>query len=352
MKLLILSIVVFTTVSLSSSSTTTTTETTETSRLPNFVLILTDDLDQTLGSSEVLTKTKRHIADYGAHLPNWFVHTPVCCPSRAELLTGRMFHNLKHAKPSPGSGCMHVDVTSDLDCPFYEKYYFAQHFADMNYTVGVFGKHLNIDNPVGTPPGVGRWMVNGGGNYLNPSFSWASSGVEPTQVHFNNCTDATGRRKQPCYSTSVIGNASIAWIKDHLQSNVSQMPFFAYVSVKAPHLQDGPGFPMAIPAPWYANSSVEDKARHRAPRTPNYNASCPDHHWLVRQQQPLTDLEATKIDELYVSRLRTLLSVDDLVEEMVLTLDELGVLENTYILFTSDNGYRFGQFRMPQVRLE
>ena len=304
-------------------------------RRPNFVLVLTDDLDQTLGGAASLVKTKRLIVKQGVDVTNWFVHTPVCCPSRSQLLTGRMFHNLKVANPT-NRGCMHVDVSNSSK--FYAQYYFARYFANQNYTVGVFGKHLNNDNPFSRPPvGVDRWLVNGGGNYHNPSFSWASSGVgEPQTVTFDNCTDPDKQQQpQPCYSTSVIGNASLTWIQDHLHnSKNAAKPFFAYISVKAPHIQDGPGFPVAIPAPWYTTTEV---ANHQAPRTPNYNASCPNHHWLVRQQSPLTEMQAKHVDQLYQSRLRTLLSVDDLVEDLISTLETAGVLHNTYIVFTSDN---------------
>ncbi|CAJ1934958.1 unnamed protein product [Cylindrotheca closterium] len=340
-------------------------------KLPNFVVVLTDDLDLTLGGADASTlkKTRNLIADQGITLTNWFAQTPVCCPSRAELLTGRMLHNIR--KPSMDAiGCMSVDVQEDLNIPFYQEYYFARHFSeDLNYTVGIFGKHLNTKNPKGCPRGVDRWLINGGGDYLNPSFYWASKGVEPTTVHFDNCTDTTG---MPCYSTSVIGNATIDWIREHYhktrrrrggddnddndctqqqqqqhEQQQQEQPFFALVSVKAPHLQDGDGFPKAIPAPWYENCTIPETI---APRTPNYNHSCPDHHWLVRNQPPLTQLQGKEVDELYQSRLKTLLSVDDLVEGLVQTLQDLDLLENTYLLFTSDNGFRLGQFRMPEAK--
>jgi N-acetylglucosamine-6-sulfatase len=312
---------------------------------PNIVLLLTDDLDWTLGGANASTlhATRRLIGEQGLALSHWFVQTPVCCPSRAELLTGKFFHNLR-TKTASADGCMHVNVQDTPNSTFYQRDYFANYFAALNYTVGVFGKHLNTHNPTNfLPDGVDEMLINGGGDYLNPSFTRANQETQATQVHFNNCTD------MPCYSTSVIGNASLAWIQRHLQSETDDLrrPFFALISVKAPHLQDGPGFPVATPAPWYENMIIPE---HQAPRTPNYNHACPDHHWLVRSQPPLTKEEACRVDQLYVSRLKTLLSVDDLVQELVETT--LGknqkVLDNTYIVFTSDNGYRLGQFQMPQ----
>ena len=94
-----------------------------------------------------------------------------------------------------------MHVASD-DPAFYSDWHFAGHFAAAGYAVGLFGKHLNNDNPVDAPPGVDRWLVNGGGDYLDPSFSWAPApGVAGSTASFDNCTG-------PCYSTSVIGNAT------------------------------------------------------------------------------------------------------------------------------------------------
>ena len=62
---------------------------------------------------------------------------------------------------------------------------------------------------------------------------------------------------------------------------------------------------------------------------------------------PITVTEAEEADQLYVSRVKTLISVDDLVQDLVQALDDQGVLSETYLIFTSDNGYHMGSFRMP-----
>ena len=95
--------------------------TSQTQRRPNFVFILADDLDLTLGGASSLPKTSRLIASKGADLTNWFVHTPVCCSSRAEILTGKYFHNLKVSTPGKAynEGCKLINVDSDPTCDFY-----------------------------------------------------------------------------------------------------------------------------------------------------------------------------------------------------------------------------------------
>jgi N-acetylglucosamine-6-sulfatase len=319
---------------------------------PNFVIVLTDDLDWTLGgaNASTLRRTRKLIAEQGKTFSNWFVQTPVCCPSRAELLTGQLFHNLKLTE-NTSPGCMHVNVSNDAAHPFYSRNYFAPYFSHnktLQYNVGVFGKHLNSYNPSDFMlPGVDEMLINGGGMYLDPTFTFGRGNDESVQsIHFNTCTNFTG---MPCYSTSVIGNVSLGWIERHVKGPKKQQPFMTLISVKAPHILDGDGFPLSTPAPWYENTSISETT---APRTPNYNYSgYPDHHWLVRSQGPLTQEEGERIDALYVSRLKTLISVDDLVEELIHKLEQWNVLNNTYIFFTSDNGYRLGQFRMPMCKL-
>ena len=295
---------------------------------PNIVLVLADDLDHTLDSARhALPQTQQLIGKQGATASNWFIHTPICCPSRAELLAGRYFHNLRVEKHDDPGGCTHANLSK-----IYDGGYFAPAFSQLGYTVGVFGKHLNHGNPKAAPQGVDRWLVNGGGHYLDPSFDF-----DGTHVTFNNCTG-------PCYSTAVIGNATLDWIRSVHHSTTR--PFFAYVAVKAPHIQDGPGWPVAIPAPWHDTDRRFPGVL--APRTANWNVSCPAHHWLIRSQPPMTTEQEYRSDALYRSRLGALLAVDDLVAELIHTLDQLALLESTYVVFTSDHGFRFGQFSMPQ----
>jgi N-acetylglucosamine-6-sulfatase len=309
---------------------------------PNIALVLADDLDLILGGTTPLTRTRRILAEQGGSGENWFVTTPVCCPSRAQLLTGRYFHNLKNQVASEKSGCMHINVTNHPKDPFYSELYFASHLQSAGYTIGVFGKHLNTANMVCPPPGVDSWFINGGGDYFSPTFTVANAGDATARAEtWNNCTYGEAGA---CYSTSVIGNVSVAWTRRVLAEGTA--PLFAYIAVKAPHIQDGPGWPTALAAPWHASSF----ASVSAPRTPNWNRSCTGHHWLVRTQPPLTAEQAMRSDALYRSRWQAALSIDDLVAELAHTLDGHTAAggRESYILFTSDHGYRFGQFRMPQ----
>jgi hypothetical protein len=136
---------------------------------PNIILVLTDDEDTVLGgdSEQAMPTGLPSLSARGATAENWFVHTPVCACSRAEILTGKYFHNLADT-PTPGdewdrrgntrgpcfpdrpagAGCgppssapgsnMHLNFSLLSPGPT-----FAQHLSSAGYTVGVFGKYLN-----------------------------------------------------------------------------------------------------------------------------------------------------------------------------------------------------------------
>ena len=133
--------------------------------------------------------------------------------------------------------------------------------------------------------------------------------------------------------TSVIGNQSLMFIESSLQAD---RPFFAYIGVHAPHLPSSP-------APWY-----KDEFPHLiAPRTPNFNFGGCTHHFLVRSQPPLSNDTQVAIDDLYRDRQRSLLSVDDIMAEVIKLLERYDQLATTYVIWTSDHGYQLGQFRLP-----
>lgn len=111
-------------------------------------------------------------------------------------------------------------------------------------------------------------------------------------------------------------------------------------------------------APPSAHSPFTPAKRHdtsifaniSALRTPNFNIESQllDKHWLVRMPPaPLTDEIIETIDKYYRLRWQTLLAVDEMIETIITQLKQLHFYENTYIVFTSDNGFHMGQFSMP-----
>ena len=75
---------------------------------PNIFFLLTDDQDLMLGGNTPMAYTRNSMASGGAQLNNFFVNTPVCCPSRTTLLSGMYPHNWH----TTTGGCMHMNVTT------------------------------------------------------------------------------------------------------------------------------------------------------------------------------------------------------------------------------------------------
>eukprot|EP00939_MAST-03C_sp_MAST-3C-sp1_P001972 g1972.t1 len=318
--------------------------------LPNIVLILNDDQDLTLGGWTPMTKT-RHILK-GQTAKNWFIHTPVCCPSRGELLTGRYFHNIRNKNSS--GGCMHVN-TSKVNTDT-----FGTRLGDLGYVLGYFGKHMNQaphEPPSGWDCENCYWFANGGGSdtepggFLNATFSDFDGNVPvgPDEGYHHKAGTYTANTngEYAGYTTSIIANKSIAWVEriSRLRDSVTgtHPPFMLTVASKGPHIP-------STPAPWYQH----EFASERAPRNEAYNASSEvlaDHHELIANQEPITSEQADIIDELFRDRWRTLLSIDDAIDGIHTALKDLGILNSTYFLVTSDHGYNLGQHRLPSCKL-
>lgn len=298
---------------------------------PNIVLLLTDDQDLQFNSIEAMPFTSSFIGSEGAVFDNFFAHTPVCCPSRAQLLSGRYMHNLKAANASVHT-CMRADVAGR---PRFHQEAFAAGLQQAGYATLMAGKFLNgkaVSNcptpgsstVVPPPAGWDRFFVMCPDTcYVNCLF-----GDDGTAKWFNDSSYPEGSN----YAPSLIGNVTVDFIRREL-SSASPRPFFAYIAPHSPHSP-------ATPAPWYANV-FSDK---QAPRTASYNVSVDDHHWMVSHQQYIAFTDEQALDEMARKRLRTLLSVDDIIKGVVTVLEAHDALKNTVFVYTSDHGYHMGQF--------
>jgi N-acetylglucosamine-6-sulfatase len=139
------------------------------------------------------------------------------------------------------------------------------------------------------------------------------------------------------YQTAQIGNRSLAWLESLRKDPVlREKPFFAYLGPHAPH------FP-AQPAPWHEHA-FDDV---RIPETINYNISSPDKAQHIRQNPPLNALAKCWQDQHFRDRWASLLSVDDLVAAVLDFLEREKLMETTFLFYTSDHGYKQGQWRIP-----
>lgn len=136
------------------------------------------------------------------------------------------------------------------------------------------------------------------------------------------------------YETAFLGNRSLAWMRN---ATADKVPWLLYLAPHAPH-------GLALPAPWYAGLEVNTTA----PRTPSWNYSAKDHHWLIAQQPPLTTGDVRGLDRVFQQRWRCLRAVDDMIAALTREVDLLGVGDSTYIFATSDNGFHLGELRLGE----
>ena len=283
---------------------------------PNIVFIVTDDLDK--ASLERMPNIKRLIADRGATFDNYYVSEAVCCPSRSTYLTGEYVHNHHVGGNNPPNGGYQRFLPEG-----HEQRTIAARLQPSGYTNGLFGKYLNGYGPESNsqthvPPYWDRWFAK----FNLQRYDWDAND-DGTVVHYGT--------KPQHYSDDVIAKKARAWIT----RRASREPFFAYVAPYAPH---GP----YVDPP----AHTTEFAGERAPRNPNFNETdVSDKPGYVSGRPLLTAADEAGIDQRYVSRLRMMLAVDDMVKGIVADLRAAGELDNTYIFVTSDNGWMQGEHR-------
>jgi N-acetylglucosamine-6-sulfatase len=290
---------------------------------PNIVFILTDDLNEEVFTHQPRLKTL--LTDQGTTFQNNFVSLSLCCPSRTTTLRGQYAHNsgiFTNGGTSGGFGKVYADGLENSTI--------ATWLQASGYRTALFGKYLNgypEEAPSKTyiPPGWTAWFSpNGGDPYTEYNYDLNENG---TTVHYGSAPED--------YGVDVIAQKTTTFIRD-TAANFPNNPFFAYVAPYVPHVP-------ATPPPRYADRYQGVQA----PRTAAFNeADVSDKPAWVQNKPLLTATQLDSIDDLYRKRLQTELAVEDLVSEIIDALTETAQLDNTYIFFSSDNGFHQGQHRL------
>ena len=125
---------------------------------PNVVLILTDDLDLLQGGMNPLNKTRNLIGDAGITFENSFVSTPICCPSRSSILTGKYQHNTRVYNNTVVGGCNSDFWRNEMEPQSISTT--AQAYGYETYYAGKYLNQYGAKNAGGVehiPPGWKHW---------------------------------------------------------------------------------------------------------------------------------------------------------------------------------------------------
>ncbi|KAI1332943.1 arylsulfatase [Xylariaceae sp. FL0255] len=297
----------------------------------NIVFIMSDDQDRRLNSLDYMTSVQRDLKAKGVEFTNHYTNQALCCPSRSTILRGQTTHNTNITNVIRPGGSYNKWVESGQD-----KNYMPHWMNAAGYTTEYIGKIMN---------GYGL------SNYNVTVKGWDHTDllVEPYIDDFNSPVfSANG--ETPIYykgfhSTDVVRIKAL----DRLDALTDQsQPFLMIIAPFSPHVafQNNKPSQRTIPLQRHLN----DFPGVKAPRTPNFNPS--DEYqqgaggW-VRTLLPMNESAIDWADFVYRSRIQSVVGVDEIVEDVVAMLERKNVMNNTFVIFTSDNGYHVGQHRMP-----
>ncbi len=312
---------------------------------PNIVFILTDDqrwdttddvhgLDDPLNPGmqlAVMPGVRAELAANGVEFTEAFMTTPVCCPSRSSILSGQYAHRTGVFKNSGNNGG--ADDFTDAES-------IGVWLQDAGYRTSLIGKYLNgyprlwddLTEPPYVPPGWTEWR----GMKQVKFFDYVM--IEPDGL--GGYTEVAYGSAPEDYSTDVLREKAKGFISDSVALGER---FFLYLSFKAPHLPQIPaprheGMFEGIP-PWRPPSHNEPDVSDKPT-------------WLQNTPQ-LTPAEVADLDQVRIDQLEMLQAVDEAVGGsatygivgIMEHLRNLGIDDDTLVVFFADNGWHWGEHR-------
>lgn len=300
---------------------------------PNIIFILTDDLSSNLITPQIAPHIYA-LEHQGETFSNYYVADSLCCPSRATIFTGLFPHDTKVTTNLPPTGGYPKFVSEGLS-----KRTFAVALQGVGYKTALLGKYLNgygdtggseLAPPPGRkdkmtkasapiPPGWNDWHVSNNTGYQEFNYWQNDNGA----FHFYKKGIGT-------YGVDVSNRYAQSFIEKNAHG-----PFMLEVATFAPH-------PPYTPAP----RNARDFRTLTQPHDPSFNAQNVDPPAWLGQRPPMTGSQILASDGAYRERAQATESVDKLLADTEATLTREGIAKNTYIVFSSDNGYHLGQHRI------
>lgn len=279
---------------------------------PNILFIYTDDQRWDAmgiaGHPFLKTPNIDRVGREGGHFRNAFVTTPLCSPSRSSFLTGQYVHTTGiRGNTNAGNARSHQLIT------------FPRLLHDAGYESSYVGK-LHMGNDDSPRPGFDHWVsFKGQGQYLNP------------QINVNG---QAGRVDG--YITDILTDHAVRFLKQPRTK-----PFCMVFGHKAVH---GPFTPAERHKSLYTDEPL--------PRAPNVKDTLEGKPALTRpiDGQPAVRAGGGSGEALIRSQLRCLASVDESVGQLLKALEDTKQLDNTLVIFTSDNGYFWGEHSLGDKR--
>ena len=303
---------------------------------PNLVVVMTDD--QTVAELATMPNTRALIEAKGVRFDRNYVSYPVCCPSRATYLTGQYAHNhgvMGLYPPTGGYG--RFDKRNALPVWLQNAGYHTAH-------LGKFLNGYGDQEPADVPPGWSDWHATV--DYSTYQM-WGYTINDNGRMH----TYGKAFKEDPrLYQTDVLTSKATSIIKDHTGGSE---PLFLSVNFLAPHhegrsIQRRTGS-LVRPAPRHRRAFASAPVPHAASFNEADVSDKPQ--FLQRRTHPLTGPEIASIHRDARARRAALLAVDDGVKRIVSALQRSGELDETYIIFTSDNGYMQGEHRVRSGKM-
>lgn len=304
---------------------------------PNILLIVSDDQGYNdLGSlgNGIITPALDRLTREGVRLTNFYVSWPACTPSRASLLTGRY----------PQRNGIYDMIRNEA--PDYGKKYTPEEYAVTFERIG--GMDLReviipqILKPVGYRSGIyGKWDLGTLRRFLPTSrgfddfYGFVNTGID-YYTHERYGVPSMVRNLQPTtadrgtYCTTLFEREALRF----LDSTAARQPFFLYVPFNAPHGSSAlaPEIRSTVQAPEQYQQMYPPVAREFR-TVESYRYAAPAR--VVTREARVRDYRAA------------VTCMDAAIGRLLDTLEDKGVLDNTIVIFFSDNGGSGGADNAP-----
>jgi arylsulfatase A-like enzyme len=291
----------------------------------NVVFILTDDM--TTSELSAMPNVQSLLAAQGTTFNDAYVSFPLCCPSRATMMSGQYMHNHGvHGNFPPNGSWFKFRSHESNALPVWLQ-------DDGYYNVHI-GKYMNgygtTDGTLPVPDGWDEWYGKVSEDALYFNYQLIEKTGPSATPHITFYGD------QPAdYQTDVFGDRAVDFVSD---SGLAKQPFWLNLWFNSPH---GPFDP--------APRDLNRLSGTPLPRLPGFNEKdiTDKPKWLQKQaRRRLGKKQAFLIDNERRHQEEQLISVDQAVGKLVQSLKDKGILDDTYIVFSSDNGFFRGEHRI------